>query len=116
MYVCLSVKSHLTSGGSVHPENSVMYSVDNGSQKICKVFSETALLQKSSTALLKAYVRSAIFLRKVLMRIISISAIVCAFSRVHTRVAQRVTCMYMDGTDMPISLNKCNGSSRTRML
>ena len=31
---CLSVKSHLTSGASVRPENSVMYSVGNGGQKI----------------------------------------------------------------------------------
>ena len=31
--VCLSVKSHLTSGASVHPENGVMYSVGNEGQK-----------------------------------------------------------------------------------
>ena len=39
--VCLSVKSHLTSGASVHPENTVTYSAGNGGQKICGVFSET---------------------------------------------------------------------------
>ena len=38
----MSVKSHLTSGASVCPETSVTYSVDNGGQKICRVFSETA--------------------------------------------------------------------------
>ena len=32
--VCVSVKSHLTSGASVHPENTVTYSAGNGSQKI----------------------------------------------------------------------------------
>ena len=32
--VCVSVKSHLTSGASVRPENTVMYSVGGG-QKIC---------------------------------------------------------------------------------
>ena len=40
--VCLSVKSHLTSGASVRPENSVTYSTGNRGQKLCVVFSETA--------------------------------------------------------------------------
>ena len=40
--VCLSVKSHLTSGASVHPENTVTYSAGNGGQKFCGVFFETA--------------------------------------------------------------------------
>ena len=31
--VCVSVKSHLTSGTSVHPENTVTYSAGNGGQK-----------------------------------------------------------------------------------
>ena len=35
MCVCVSVKSHLTSGASVHPENTVTYSAGNGGQKIC---------------------------------------------------------------------------------
>ena len=48
--VCLSFKSKLTSGASVRPENTVTYSVGNGGQKICRVFSETAPLQRSSTA------------------------------------------------------------------
>ena len=48
--VCLSVKSKLTSGASVRPETSVTYSTGNGGQKICGVFSETAPLQRSSTA------------------------------------------------------------------
>ena len=39
--VCLSVKSHLTSGASVRPENTVVYSAGNGGQKICGVFFET---------------------------------------------------------------------------
>ena len=38
--VCLSVKSHLTSGASVRPENTVTYSAGNGGQKICGVFFE----------------------------------------------------------------------------
>ena len=40
--VCVSVKSDLTSGGSVCPENSVTHSTGNEGQKIYGVFSETA--------------------------------------------------------------------------
>ena len=43
------VKSHLTSGASVYPENTVTYSVGNGGPNICGVFSETALLRRFST-------------------------------------------------------------------
>ena len=47
--VCLSVcKSHLTYGASVRPENAVTYSAGNEGQKICGVFSENALLLRSS--------------------------------------------------------------------
>ena len=41
-WVCVSVKSHLTSGASVRPENTVTYSAGNGGQNICGVFFETA--------------------------------------------------------------------------
>ena len=41
--LCVSVKSHLTSGTSVHPENAVMYSVGNEGQKICWIFSEKSV-------------------------------------------------------------------------
>ena len=40
--VYLSVKSHLTSGASVRPENTVVYSAGNGDKKNCGVFFETA--------------------------------------------------------------------------
>ena len=43
-WVCVSVKSHLTSGASVCPENTVTYSAGNGGQKIGDVFSETTPL------------------------------------------------------------------------
>ena len=43
--VCVSVKSHLTSGVSVRPETSVTYSGGNRGPKICRVFSETASLK-----------------------------------------------------------------------
>ena len=48
--VCLSVKSHLTYGASVRPENAVTYSAGNEGQKICGVFSEDAPLLRSSGA------------------------------------------------------------------
>ena len=51
----MSVKSHLTSGASVCPENTVTYSAGNNGQKICGVFSEAARLERSSTPPLKAY-------------------------------------------------------------
>ena len=47
--VCLSVKSHLTYGASVRPENAVTYSAGNEGQKVCGVFSESAPLPRSST-------------------------------------------------------------------
>ena len=73
----MSVKSHLTSGASVRPENIVTYSAPNGGQNICGVFSETAPLQRFSTAPLKAYV-------------LSCASLANAFSRVRARVAPRV--------------------------
>ena len=70
--VCLSVKSHLTSGASVRPENAVTYSAGNEGQKICGVFSETAPLQRSSTPSVDGHTYSRpFFLRKAArMRII----------------------------------------------
>ena len=46
--VCLSVKSHLTSGASVCPESTGTYSAGNGGQTICGFFSETTPLQRST--------------------------------------------------------------------
>ena len=58
----LSVKSHLTYGASVRPENAVTYSAGNEGQNICGVFSETAPLQRSSTpSVVRPCVQSAIF-------------------------------------------------------
>ena len=45
MYVCESVKSHLTSEVSVHPENTVTYTQQANEVKKC-VFSESALFKK----------------------------------------------------------------------
>ena len=60
--VCLYVKSHLTYGASVRPENAVTYSAGNEGQNVCGVFSETAPLQRSSTpSIVRPCVQSAIF-------------------------------------------------------
>ena len=71
--VCVSVKSHLTYGASVRPENAVTYSAGNEGQKICGVFSETAPLQRSSTPSVVRLMRSRPFLslRKMRMRMSS---------------------------------------------
>ena len=45
MCVCVSIKSHLTYGASVRPENVVTYSVSNEGQNIC---SDNAPLLRSS--------------------------------------------------------------------
>ena len=58
----MSVKSHLTYGASVRPENAVTYSAGNKGQNICGIFSETAPLQRSSTpSIVRPCVQSAIF-------------------------------------------------------
>ena len=47
---CVSISQHLTSGVSVRFENAVTYSTGNKGQNIRGDFSETALLQRSSTS------------------------------------------------------------------
>ena len=48
--VCVLIKSHLTSGASVRPENTVTYSAGNRGQNICGVFTEAASLQGYTAA------------------------------------------------------------------
>ena len=48
LFVCLSVKRHLTSGASVRPENAVTYSAGNEGQNICSGFSKTHAFRRSS--------------------------------------------------------------------
>ena len=47
--VCLSVKSHLTYGASVRPENAVTYSAGNEGQKICGDLPETTAFKSYAT-------------------------------------------------------------------
>ena len=49
-WVCVS---HLTSGVSVRPENTVTYSVDNGGPKFCGFFSEKLCYKDPALPLLK---------------------------------------------------------------
>ena len=50
----MSVKSHLTSGASVRPENTVTYSAGNEGRKIWD-FSETAPLQRYTASCVVGY-------------------------------------------------------------
>ena len=60
--VCVSVKSHLTSGASVCHENAVMHSAGNEGKNICGIFSDTApLLRSSAPSLGWPFIRSALF-------------------------------------------------------
>ena len=47
--VCLSVKSHLTYGASVRPENAVTYSAGNGGQNICGDLPKTTAFKSYAT-------------------------------------------------------------------
>ena len=59
--VYVSVKSYLTSGASVHRENTATYSAGNEGQNICGVFSLTTPLARSSAPSLGwPYIRSAL--------------------------------------------------------
>ena len=49
------VKSHITSGASVRPENTVTYSAGNRGRKICEDFSETAPLERYTTSCVVGY-------------------------------------------------------------
>ena len=87
--VCVSVKSHLTYGASVRPENAVTYSAGNEGQKICGVFSETAPLQRSSTpSVVRPCVQSAIF-PCVFLVYAHFSCTRMRISRVYTRMIHR---------------------------
>ena len=60
--VCVSVKSHLTSGTSVRPENAVTGSVGKEGKNICGIFSPTVPLPRSTApSLVWPYIRSVIF-------------------------------------------------------
>ena len=74
--VCVCVcPQHLTSGASVHPENTAKYSAGNEGQKNCDVFSDTYAFQRLSTPSLGGpYIQLAIFLLRTHMRIVHTQA------------------------------------------
>ena len=77
--VCLSVKSHLTSGASVCRENVATYSASNEGQKFCGVFSETALLPRSSAPSYDGHTSGRpFFLRITRMRTVHTQVIQCS--------------------------------------
>ena len=73
VFVCVSVKSHLTSGASVRRENAATYSVGNEGQESCGVFSENVQLQRLSATSLDGYTSGRpFFLQKTRMRIVDL--------------------------------------------
>ena len=48
-YVCLLIKSNLTYGASVRPENTAMYSAGNEGQKICGDLPKTTAFKSYAT-------------------------------------------------------------------
>ena len=66
--MCVSVKSHLTSGASVCRENAAKYSAGNEGQKIC---AENVQLQRSSATSLDGHTSGRpFFLQRTRMRIV----------------------------------------------
>ena len=66
VYLSVSVKSHLTHGASVCPENAVTYSVGNKGQKICGDLPEMTafkrlrnMSKKANMLIIPTYPRSA---------------------------------------------------------
>ena len=51
----MSVKLYLTSGASVHPENTVTYSAGNGRRNLCGDFSETVPFQGYTASCVVGY-------------------------------------------------------------
>ena len=88
--VCLSVKSHLTYGVSVRPENAVMYSVGNEGTKIC---GENAPLLRSSgvAVVFHTYRWPFFFIAKVVRMCIGIHSYAFAEPQGNTQLAQRLS-------------------------
>ena len=75
----MSVNPHLTPGGSVHPENDIMYLTGNEGQNTCVDFSETAPLQRYTTScIVWLYVQSAICAVCCMCSLLYVQSAVCA--------------------------------------
>ena len=89
---CLSVKSHLTYGASVDPENVVTYSAGNEGQNICGVFSENApLLRSSGAAVVFHTFRSPFFFIAKAVRMRIVFTVMVAEPQGNTQLAQRLS-------------------------
>ena len=99
--VCLSVKSHLTYGASVRPENAVTYSAGNEGQNICGVFPENAPLLRSSGAavVFHTFGWPFFFIAKVVRMRIDIRSYACG----NTQFAQRSSTSFSLALRWPIS-------------
>ena len=80
-YVCVSVKSHITSGASVRPEYADTYSAGNGGPKICGVFFDTATFKSYGTV--TSYVGTAATFRALFRRQILLSILKKANNRLN---------------------------------
>ena len=86
----MSVKSHLTYGASVRPENAVTYSGGNESQKICGVFSENApLLRLSGVAVVFHTFRWPFFFIAKWYACVLVFTVMLAEMQENTQLAQR---------------------------
>ena len=94
--VCLSVKSHLTYGVSVPPENAVTYSAGNEGKKICGVFSENAPLLRSSgvPVVFHTFRWPFFFIAKVVRMRIGIHSYALAEPQGNTQLAQRLSATF----------------------
>ena len=96
--VCLSVKSHLTSGA---PEINTTYATGNEGQNICGIFTETASLRISRTpSVIQPYVQAAIFHGRVLYlwacayQIIRAYRLICSYAHTSSHVPRVCTLVF----------------------
>ena len=86
----MSVKSHLTYGASVRPENAVTFSAGNEGQRICGVFSENApLLRSSGVAVVFHTFRWPFFFIAKVVRSVLVFTVMLAEPQGNTQLAQR---------------------------
>ena len=113
--VCLSVKSHLTYGVSVRPENAVMYSAGNKGKKICGVFSEDAPLLRSSgvAVVFHTFRWPFFFIAKAVRMRIGIHSYALAEPQGNTQLAQRLSTASALPKTMPLALVGARTDSTT---
>ena len=114
-WVCMSVKSHLTYGASVRPENAVMYSEGHEDQKTCGIFSEIAPLHRYSTPSVHrhTYSRPFCFMARVCILCLSVFMAKVGGIAVQTEHTQRWvnstsrSCPYTNPDKFENEINRC---------